>query len=431
MATLASSFVQPTRVCLHQQHSPAASQFSVRRAPHQAGWDRPQRVMVQSAVSKEREGAKGTSKVTRNSKTTSEKMTADAKKQALQSVFDSLDAMYGKGTIMKMGDAKFMQTETFPSGSMTLDLALGGGYPKGRIVEIYGPESSGKTTLALHAMAEMQKLGGTAAFIDAEHAFDADYAAALGVNTDDLLVSQPSSGEMALEVVDRLVRSGAVDVIAVDSVAALVPQAEIEGEMGLVQVGTQARLMSQGLRKLVQNASKGKCTVIFINQIRHKIGVFYGSPETTSGGNALKFYASVRIDIRRIGFVKGPNGIEVGNRVRTKIVKNKVARPYQVAESDLMYGTGLSFVGSLLDCAETCSVVDRKGAWYSYGKTRLGQGRDKSIQFLEENPEVCSKIEAATRASQKAIDAATIDEDEVVSEDEHLLDEDEAAELDD
>eukprot|EP00242_Pyramimonas_sp_CCMP2087_P010254 CAMPEP_0198212702 /NCGR_PEP_ID=MMETSP1445-20131203/27283_1 /TAXON_ID=36898 /ORGANISM="Pyramimonas sp., Strain CCMP2087" /LENGTH=394 /DNA_ID=CAMNT_0043887223 /DNA_START=372 /DNA_END=1556 /DNA_ORIENTATION=- len=388
--------------------------------------------VVESAASKKELGikaTKGTSKVTGNTASSFNRgMSAEDKKNALKSVFDSLDDMYGKGSVMKMGDAKFMKIETFPSGSMTLDLALGGGYPRGRIVEIYGPESSGKTTLALHAMAEIQKLGGTAAFVDAEHAFDADYAAALGVDTDELLVSQPSSGEMALEVVDRLVRSGAVDVIAVDSVSALVPQAEIEGEMGMVTVGTQARLMSQGLRKLVQNASKCNCTVIFINQIRHKIGVFYGSPETTSGGNALKFYASVRIDIRRIGFVKGPDGIEIGNRVKTKIVKNKVARPYKIAESDLMYGTGLSFVGSLLDCAEECSVIERKGAWYSFGPTRLGQGRDKAVQFLVDNPEVSSQVESATRAS--LVTAVSKESESKEELDEHFIDADEANQLD-
>lgn len=321
--------------------------------------------------------------------------------KALQSVVSSIDGHFGKGTIMKLGESNRMKVETFPSGSLTLDLCLGGGIPRGRIVEVYGPESSGKTTLGLHALASMQKMGGTAAMIDAEHAFDADYAAALGVDVDNLLVCQPESGEMALEVVDQLVRSSAVDVILVDSVAALVPQAEIEGEMGMVQVGSQARLMSQALRKLVQNASKCNCTVIFINQIRYKIGVIYGSPETTSGGNALKFYASVRIDIRRISTIKGSDGEDYGIRVKTKVVKNKVARPYRIAEMDIIFGQGISSVGCLLDCAEELKVIQRKGAWYSYGETRLGQGREKAVLYLEDDPALQSELEEQVRAAAK------------------------------
>mmetsp|Transcript_43576 Transcript_43576/g.52704 ORF Transcript_43576/g.52704 Transcript_43576/m.52704 type:complete len:441 (+) Transcript_43576:140-1462(+) len=321
--------------------------------------------------------------------------TGAKKDQALQSVLDSIDASFGKGSIMRMGNtsADHLKVETFSSGSLALDVALGGGFPKGRIVEIYGPESSGKTTLAMHAMAEVQKTGGVAALIDAEHAFDPVYAATLGMDVEKLVVCQPESGEMALEVVDQLVRSSAVDVICVDSVAALVPRAEIEGEIGLVQVGTQARLMSQALRKLTTNAAKCGCGVIFINQLRHKIGVIYGSPEVTSGGNALKFYASVRVDIRRIQTLKGSDGVETGIRVRTKVVKNKVARPYRTAEMDLLFGTGISSVGSILECAETVGVVEKKGSWYSYGTTRLGQGRQKSVEFLAANPDVASEIE--------------------------------------
>lgn len=349
------------------------------------------------------------------------KPTTDAAKdQALQNVLSSIDNQFGKGTIMQLGQANIMRVETFPSGSMTLDLGLGGGYPRGRIVEIYGPESSGKTTLGLHAMAEIQKLGGTSAMIDAEHAFDADYASKLGVDVDKLLVCQPESGEMALEVVDQLVRSSAVDVILVDSVSALVPRSEIEGEIGMVQVGAQARLMSQAMRKLVQNAAKCKCTVIFINQIRYKIGVIYGSPETTSGGNALKYYSSVRIDIRRCGFIKGADGHDVGIRVKTKIVKNKVARPYRIAEMDLMFHKGISSMGCLLDCAEEMNIIQRKGSWYSFGEERLGQGRDKAVLFLEGSPDLASKIELLVRAAGDAEKSGevveTVDADDKVDD---------------
>jgi len=363
-----------------------------------------------------------TTKVSPKVEVKDQRESSSARDKALESVMSSLDGQFGKGTIMKMGAAGTMKIDTFSSGSLTLDMALGGGIPRGRIMEIYGPESAGKTTLGLHAMAEMQKSGGVAAMIDAEHAFDAEYAAKLGVNVDKLLVCQPESGEMALEVVDQLVRSSAVDVILVDSVAALVPRAEIEGEIGMIQVGSQARLMSQALRKLVQNAAKCKCTVIFINQIRYKIGVIYGSPETTPGGNALKFYCSVRVDIRRAGFIKGADGLDAGIRVRTKVVKNKVARPYRVAEMDIMFHKGISSVGCVLDCAEELGIIARKGAWYSYGGSNLGQGRDKTVAYLEEHQDVCSEIEALVRAGQAdgmpeddTLDILTGEEDSLLS----------------
>jgi recombination protein RecA len=299
---------------------------------------------------------------------------------------------------MKLGSASQAKVSTFPSGSMTLDIALGGGLPRGRIVEIYGPESSGKTTLALHAMAEMQKLGGTVALIDAEHAFDPEYSARLGLDVDEVVVCQPETGEMGLEVVDTLVRSNAVDLIVVDSVAALVPRSEIEGEIGMVQVGAHARLMSQALRKINVNAAKAGVTIIFLNQLRSKIGVIYGNPEITTGGNALKFYASVRLDIRRKEIIKGKaGGDDEGVRVKVKVAKNKVAPPYKVAEFDMIFGRGISSLGCMLDAADEMGVIDRKGSWYSYGEERLGQGREKAMETLLENPEMLAQIDVDVR----------------------------------
>ncbi len=318
------------------------------------------------------------------------------KEQALNLVLTNIERNFGKGAIMRLGDVSRMRVETVPTGALTLDLALGGGIPKGRIVEIYGPESSGKTTLALHTLAEVQKQGGIAAFVDAEHALDPVYAAALGVDVANLLVSQPDTGEMGLEVVDQLVRSAAVDIVVVDSVAALTPRAEIEGEMGDVQVGSQARLMSQAMRKITGNIGKSGCTVIFLNQLRLKIGVTYGNPETTTGGNALKFYASVRLDIRRIQTLKKGNQ-EYGIRAKVKVAKNKVAPPFRIAEFDILFGTGISSVGCLLDLAEETGIVIRKGAWYSYNGENVGQGRDNTITYMKENPEVHHTIEAQVR----------------------------------
>lgn len=316
--------------------------------------------------------------------------------QALKLVLTNIERSFGKGSIMRLGDATRMRVETIPTGALTLDLALGGGLPKGRVVEIYGPESSGKTTLALHAIAEVQKKGGVAAFVDAEHALDPTYSAALGVDIENLLVSQPDTGEMALEVVDQLIRSTAVDIIVVDSVAALVPRAEIEGEMGDAQVGSQARLMSQAMRKITGNIGKSGCTVIFLNQLRQKIGVSYGNPETTTGGNALKFYASVRLDIRRIQTLKKGTE-EFGIRAKVKVAKNKVAPPFRIAEFDIIFGKGISSLGCLLDMAEEVGVVNRKGAWYSYNGENVGQGRDNTIIYLEKNPEVAQTIDAQVR----------------------------------
>ena len=297
---------------------------------------------------------------------------------------------------MRLGDASRMRVETFSTGALTLDLALGGGYPKGRVVEVYGPESSGKTTLTLHAIAEVQRRGGVAAFVDAEHALDPVYAAALGVDIENLLVSQPDTGEMALEIVDQLVRSAAVDIVVIDSVAALTPRAEIEGEMGDLAVGSQARLMSQAMRKITGNIGKSGCTVIFLNQLRQKIGVTYGNPETTTGGNALKFYASVRLDIRRIQTLKRGTE-EYGIRAKVKVAKNKVAPPFRIAEFDILFGRGISTVGCLLDLAEETGVVTRKGAWYSYEGDNIGQGRDNTIAWLEQNPGPKDTIEVQTR----------------------------------
>jgi recombination protein RecA len=315
------------------------------------------------------------------------------REKALALALGSIEKNYGKGSIMRLGDAKAVEVPTISTGSISLDLALGiGGYARGRILEIYGPESSGKTTLTLHAIAECQKSGGVAAFIDAEHALDPTYAKKLGVNVDDLLVSQPDHGEQALEIADTLVRSGAVDIIVIDSVAALVPKAEIEGEMGDSHVGLQARLMSQALRKLTGTVQKSHCTLVFINQIRMKIGVMFGSPETTTGGNALKFYASQRLDIRRIATLKSGEDA-IGNRVRVKVVKNKLAPPFKACEFDILFGQGISRSGDVLDLAVNENIVEKSGAWYSYGGDRLGQGRDNVRSFLEENPSILAEIE--------------------------------------
>jgi len=316
--------------------------------------------------------------------------------KALNLVLGQIERNFGKGSIMRLGDASRMRVETISTGALTLDLALGGGYPKGRVVEVYGPESSGKTTLTLHAIAEVQRRGGVAAFVDAEHALDPVYAASLGVDIENLLVSQPDTGEMALEIVDQLVRSAAVDIVVVDSVAALTPRAEIEGEMGDLAVGSQARLMSQAMRKITGNIGKSGCTVIFLNQLRLKIGVTYGNPETTTGGNALKFYASVRLDIRRIQTLKRGTE-EYGIRAKVKVAKNKVAPPFRIAEFDILFGRGISTLGCLLDLAEETGVVTRKGAWYSYEGDNIGQGRDNTIGWLEQNPEAKEAIEVLVR----------------------------------
>ncbi|HEY9638193.1 MAG TPA: recombinase RecA [Coleofasciculaceae cyanobacterium] len=319
------------------------------------------------------------------------------KEKALNLVLTQIERSFGKGSIMRLGDAARMKVETILSGAITLDLALGGGLPKGRIIEIYGPESSGKTTLALHAVAEVQKAGGVAAFVDAEHALDPTYSAALGVDIANLLVSQPDNGEAALEIVDQLVRSSAVDIVVIDSVAALVPRAEIEGEMGDNQVGLQARLMSKALRKVAGNIGKSGCTVIFLNQLRQKIGVTYGSPEVTTGGNALKFYASVRLDIRRIQTLKKGSEGEYGIRAKVKVAKNKVAPPFRIAEFDIIFGQGISRLGCLVDLAEQTGVITRKGAWYSYNGDNIGQGRDNTIKYLEENSEFAENVDQQVR----------------------------------
>ena len=322
---------------------------------------------------------------------------ADDKKRAIETAMQQIERTYGKGSIMRFGDNTVSNVEAISTGSLALDLALGiGGLPKGRIIEIYGPESSGKTTLALHVLAQAQKAGGEVAFIDAEHALDIGYARALGVNVEDMLVSQPDTGEQALEITEALVRSGAIDVIVVDSVAALVPRAEIEGEMGDSFVGLHARLMSQALRKLAGAINKTNCIVIFINQLREKVGVMYGNPEVTTGGRALKFYASVRIDVRRIETLK--NGSEmIGNRTRAKVVKNKMAPPFREAEFDIMYGEGISLIGELIDLGVKLGLVQKSGSWYSMGETRIGQGRDSAKQYLRDNPEIAAKLEADIR----------------------------------
>tara|TARA_B100000579_G_scaffold433206_1_gene451530 strand:+ start:218 stop:1216 length:999 start_codon:yes stop_codon:yes gene_type:complete len=319
----------------------------------------------------------------------------DSRQKALQLTLDKLDKAYGKGTVMKMGDSVEEEIESISSGSLTLDYALGvGGYPKGRVIEIYGPESSGKTTLTLHAIAECQKVGGIAAFIDAEHAFDRFYAQNLGINIDELIISQPDNGEQALEIADNLIRSGAIDIIVIDSVAALTPKSEIEGEMGDSKMGLHARLMSQALRKLTSNISKTNCTVIFINQLREKIGVMFGNPETTTGGNALKFYASVRLDIRRSTQIKDTNGNVLGNKTRVKVVKNKVAPPFKLSEFDIMYSKGISKMREIIDLGVNHGIIDKSGSWFSYGDTKLGQGRDSVKAILVDNPDLCEELES-------------------------------------
>lgn len=342
------------------------------------------------------------------------------KQKALNLVLTQIERSFGKGSIMKLGEAARMKVETIPTGALTLDLALGGGLPKGRVIEIYGPESSGKTTLALHALAEVQKSGGVAAFVDAEHALDPVYAQALGVDIENLLVSQPDTGEMGLEVVDHLVRSSAIDIVVVDSVAALVPRAEIEGEMGDAHVGLQARLMSQALRKITGSIGKSQCTVIFLNQLRQKIGISYGNPETTTGGNALKFYASVRLDIRRIQTLKKGTE-EYGIRAKVKVAKNKVAPPFRIAEFDVLFGQGISSVGCLVDLAESNGIIVRKGAWYSYNGDNIGQGRDNVIQRLNESPEFAQTIEQLVREKAQlgggVVDAAEADDFEDMDDD--------------
>jgi recombination protein RecA len=340
------------------------------------------------------------------------------KQKALDAALAQIERAFGKGSIMKLGQNSSVDVDAISTGSLGLDIALGiGGLPKGRIIEIYGPESSGKTTLALHVAAEVQKAGGTAAFVDAEHALDPVYAGKLGVNLDDLLISQPDTGEQALEITDTLVRSGAIDVLVVDSVAALTPRAELEGEMGDSHVGLQARLMSQALRKLTGSISKSKCMVIFINQIRMKIGVMYGSPEVTTGGNALKFYSSVRIDIRRIGAIKEKEEI-VGNQTRVKVVKNKVAPPFKVVEFDIMYGKGISKTGELIDLGVAAGIVEKSGSWYSYDSQRIGQGRENAKRFLEDNPEISEQIESAVRVSAGILDLVMLKEGAVREYDE-------------
>ncbi len=327
-------------------------------------------------------------------------MAANEKQKALENAISTLEKQFGKGTIMRLGEGETLHgdVEAISTGSLGVDVALGvGGLPRGRIIEIFGPESSGKTTIALHAVAEAQKKGGIAAFVDAEHALDVSYARKLGVRTDDLLISQPDTGEQALDIVETLVRSGAIDIIVVDSVAALTPKAEIEGEMGDSHMGLQARLMSQALRKLTGTVNKSNCTIIFINQIRMKIGVMFGNPETTTGGNALKFYSSVRLDIRRVGAIKEGDSV-IGNRTRVKVVKNKVAPPFREHEFDILYGTGVSREGDALDLAVLLNIVDKSGAWYSYKGDRIGQGRENAKTYLKDNPEVYTQIEQEVRA---------------------------------
>ncbi len=317
----------------------------------------------------------------------------EAKLKALQLTLDKLDKAYGKGTVMKMGDKAVEEVETISSGSLGLDLALGvNGYPRGRVIEIYGPESSGKTTLTLHAIAETQKAGGIAAFIDAEHAFDRNYAEKLGVDIENLIISQPDNGEQALEITENLIRSGAIDIVVIDSVAALTPKSEIEGEMGDSKMGLHARLMSQALRKLTGTISKTNCTVFFINQLREKIGVMFGNPETTTGGNALKFYASIRLDIRRSSQIKDGDNV-IGNRTKIKVVKNKVAPPFKTAEFDIMYGEGVSKTGEILDLAVEFEIIKKAGSWFSYGDTKLGQGRDAVKVLIKDNPELADELE--------------------------------------
>ena len=334
-----------------------------------------------------------------------EKMSTEkeSKLKALQLTLDKLDKTYGKGTVMKMGDKAIEEVETISSGSLGIDLALGvGGYPRGRIIEIYGQESSGKTTLTLHAIAEAQKAGGIAAFIDAEHAFDRNYAEKLGVDIENLIISQPDNGEQALEIAENLIRSGAIDIVVIDSVAALTPKSEIEGEMGDSKMGLHARLMSQALRKLTGTISKTNCTVFFINQLREKIGVMFGNPETTTGGNALKFYASVRLDIRRSTQIKDGDNV-LGNRTKVKVVKNKVAPPFKIAEFDIMYGEGISKTGEILDLAVEFEIIKKAGSWFSYGETKLGQGRDAVKSLIKDNPELADELEEKIKARIKEL----------------------------
>jgi recombination protein RecA len=364
---------------------------------------------------------------TENNKNSTEKGGSEntEKSKALNLVLSQIDRTFGKGTIMRLGDASRMRIETISSGALTLDLALGGGLPKGRVIEIYGPESSGKTTLALHAVAEVQKAGGTAAYVDAEHALDPAYSAALGVDISNLLISQPDTGEQALEIVDQLVRSNAIDIVVVDSVAALVPRAEIEGDMGDAHVGLQARLMSQALRKITGSIGKTGCSVIFINQLRQKIGISYGNPETTTGGNALKFYASVRLDIRRIQTLKKGTE-EYGTRAKVKVAKNKVAPPFRIAEFDIIFGKGISTIGCLVDLAEETNVIVRKGAWYSYNGENISQGRDNAIKYVEEKPEFAKEVEKLVR--QKLEMGALVSANSVVPPDDNEEDEEELEE---
>ncbi len=346
----------------------------------------------------------------------------DEKLKALQLTVDRLEKTYGKGSVMKLGDKPMAEeVEAISTGSLGLDIALGvNGFAKGRVVEIYGPESSGKTTLAIHAIAESQKKGGIAAFIDAEHAFDRSYAEALGVNTEDLLISQPDNGEQALEIAENLIRSGAIDIIVIDSVAALVPKAEIEGEMGESKVGLQARLMSQALRKLTATIGRTGCCCIFINQLREKIGVMFGNPETTTGGNALKFYASQRLDIRRTSnAIKDKDGNIIGNRVKVKVVKNKLAPPFKIAEFDIMYGEGISRTGEIVDLATDLNIIQKSGSWYSYESTKIAQGRDAAKQFMEDNPEVAKELEEkikAKLASAKLVTVGVSSEDSAIED---------------
>ena len=338
------------------------------------------------------------------------KMNETDKTKALEAAIGQIEKAFGKGSVMKLGQRdSVVDIQAVSTGSLGLDIALGiGGFPKGRIIEIYGPESSGKTTLALHAVAEAQAAGGNCAFVDAEHALDPTYARKLGVNLDDLLISQPDAGEQALEIADTLVRSGAIDVLVIDSVAALVPRAELEGEMGDTHVGLHARLMSQALRKLTSSIARSNCLVIFINQIRLKIGVMFGNPETTTGGNALKFYASVRLDIRRIGAIKDKDDV-VGNQTRVKVVKNKVAAPFRTVEFDIMYGEGISKTGELLDLGVAAGLVEKSGAWFSYGSQRIGQGRENAKNFMRENPDIANELETAIRANAGLVQEQMMD----------------------